>query len=213
MFDLEQSITAWRQQMLAAGIKSPTTLEELESHLREEIERQVKSGMNTQQAFEMAAQAIGRKKELEKEFRKSEPWEARLVKLMGIGCSAVAFIFSLWFLSFLLIDETDLTTKTIGLMAVVTIVLGWKYNYKFLPVISNPLTRSMIGFACCLGSVIMIQLFIKYVLTDSMVHPARVEMPWGRVLAVFLWAWTVMAILASIGNGLEKAARTREAKS
>ena len=39
MFDLEQSITNWRKQMLAAGIKSPVPLEELEIHLREEIER------------------------------------------------------------------------------------------------------------------------------------------------------------------------------
>ena len=40
MFDLEQSIADWRRQMLAAGIKTPVPLEELESHLREEIERQ-----------------------------------------------------------------------------------------------------------------------------------------------------------------------------
>jgi len=37
MFDLEQAIIAWRQQMLAAGIKSPVPLEELENHLRDEI--------------------------------------------------------------------------------------------------------------------------------------------------------------------------------
>jgi hypothetical protein len=32
--------------MLAAGIETPLPLEELEIHLREEIERQVKSGLN-----------------------------------------------------------------------------------------------------------------------------------------------------------------------
>jgi hypothetical protein len=41
MFNLEQSIAEWRQQMLAAGIKTPATLNELESHLREEFERQI----------------------------------------------------------------------------------------------------------------------------------------------------------------------------
>lgn len=56
----------------------------------------------------------------------------------------------------------------------------------------------------------MIQLFIKYVLTDMMVYPPRVEMPRGRLLALFQWAWTVMAILSSIGYGLEKAARERQ---
>jgi len=39
MFELEKSIADWRRQMLAAGIKSPLPLEELEIHLREEIER------------------------------------------------------------------------------------------------------------------------------------------------------------------------------
>ena len=34
MFDLEKSITRWREQMLAAGIKTPSPLEELENHLR-----------------------------------------------------------------------------------------------------------------------------------------------------------------------------------
>ena len=37
MFDLEQSIAEWRRQMLAAGIKTPVPLEELEIHLREDI--------------------------------------------------------------------------------------------------------------------------------------------------------------------------------
>ena len=38
MFDLEQAIAEWRKQMLAAGIKAPVPLDELESHLREEVE-------------------------------------------------------------------------------------------------------------------------------------------------------------------------------
>ncbi|HEY5041998.1 MAG TPA: hypothetical protein VIK53_08340 [Verrucomicrobiae bacterium] len=52
MFNLEQSIADWRQQMLAAGIETPVPLDELEIHLREEIERQMKSGSDKQQAFE-----------------------------------------------------------------------------------------------------------------------------------------------------------------
>ena len=39
-----KSIAEWREQMLAAGIKTPVPLEELEIHLREEIEQQMKSG-------------------------------------------------------------------------------------------------------------------------------------------------------------------------
>ncbi len=210
MFNLEQSIEKWRKQMLAAGIKLES-LDELEGHLREEIERQTKVGVVEQQAFDMAVKTIGRGAELKKEFSKAEPLEARLVKLLSIGCSVVAFLFSLWLLPFLLIDSAGWMNKITGLMAVATIILAWKYNYKLLSVIPNHWMRSLAGFACCVASVIMIQLFIKYVLVDSITRPALIETPEGRgrVLAMFLWAWTAMAILGGIGNGLEKAAREK----
>jgi hypothetical protein len=72
MFNLEQSIADWRKQMLAAGIQTPVPLEELEIHLREEIERQTKSGLNEQKAFEISVQRIGQPKALDREFNKSE---------------------------------------------------------------------------------------------------------------------------------------------
>jgi hypothetical protein len=71
MFDLEKAIAEWRQQMLAAGIKSPTPLEELECHLREEIERQIHLGLNAQAAFDLATQKIGQAGLLKIEFKKT----------------------------------------------------------------------------------------------------------------------------------------------
>jgi hypothetical protein len=70
MFDLEQSIADWRKQMLAAGIQTPVPLDELETHLREEIEQQMKSGINSQQAFENSVHRIGHADELKSEFKK-----------------------------------------------------------------------------------------------------------------------------------------------
>jgi len=72
MFNLEEQISEWRKQMLAAGIKSPVPLEELEIHLRDEIERQIKSGLNEQKAFEISVQQIGPSKALGSEFKKGE---------------------------------------------------------------------------------------------------------------------------------------------
>jgi hypothetical protein len=71
MFDLEQSIADWRKQMLAAGIETPVPLEELELHLREEIERQTESGVSAQRAFESAIQKIGQPAALKSEFQKT----------------------------------------------------------------------------------------------------------------------------------------------
>jgi hypothetical protein len=70
MFNLEQSIAEWRQQMLAAGIQTPVPLEELESHLREEIERQKKLGLSEQETFNSAAQKIGQARKVQMEFKK-----------------------------------------------------------------------------------------------------------------------------------------------
>jgi len=89
MFDIEKSIANWRQQMLAAGIKTPVPLEELESHLREEIERQMKSGLNEQKAFEISVEQIGQPKMLGSEFKKSE---GTLMKKIGIFAAIVGAV-------------------------------------------------------------------------------------------------------------------------
>ncbi len=68
MFDLGQSIANWRKEMIAAGIK-PESLDELEIHLREEIEEQIKLGANEEQAFEIAVQRIGQAGPLKTEFK------------------------------------------------------------------------------------------------------------------------------------------------
>src|SRR5215468_8725005 len=70
MFNLEQSIVEWRRQMLAAGLKNPGLLDELESHLREEVEQQIQSGAAAQDAFEKAVEQMGQAKALKQEFKK-----------------------------------------------------------------------------------------------------------------------------------------------
>jgi hypothetical protein len=71
MFDLEKSIAEWRKQMLAAGIKTPVPLEELECHLRDDVEQQIQSGLNAQQAFENSVRRIGQADKLKSEFKKT----------------------------------------------------------------------------------------------------------------------------------------------
>jgi hypothetical protein len=68
MFDLEKSIAAWRQQMQAAGIRSLSKLDELESHLREHFHLRVKAGLNQERALEQAIATIGHAQPLRAEF-------------------------------------------------------------------------------------------------------------------------------------------------
>ena len=91
MFNLEKSIADWREQMLAAGIKTPVPLEELEIHLREEIERQMKSGLGEQKVFEISIRQIGQPKRLKKEFNKSKRKYMKRTLVILLGIFAVLF--------------------------------------------------------------------------------------------------------------------------
>src|SRR5262245_30181199 len=98
MPDLEENIAEWRQHMLAAGIKTPV-LNELESHLRDEVEQQVRSGSSAPQAFETAVQRIGHANALKTEFKKITSVKTlRPGKLLGIACGVIACSFSLMIL-------------------------------------------------------------------------------------------------------------------
>jgi hypothetical protein len=68
MFDLDKAIAEWRRQMADGGIKASPVLNELESHLRDEFERQMTSGVPPQNAFEIAVQRIGQPGVLQNEF-------------------------------------------------------------------------------------------------------------------------------------------------
>jgi hypothetical protein len=69
MPDLEQQISAWRQQMLAAHI-AREAVAELECHLREQVVALVAAGNSESDAFIAAAERLGGAATLKTEFRK-----------------------------------------------------------------------------------------------------------------------------------------------
>jgi hypothetical protein len=205
MFDLEQAIVDWRRQMLAAGIQTPVPLEELENHLREEVERQMRSGLDAQQAFEAATRKIGPARALRSEFEKNNtPIGARFVELSGIAWGVIAGLFSLWFLLVLFtVHEVNWAARLLGLLAFALTVLSWRYGYRVLPVIRHRLVRTAIGLAGCVASIGWMGIFVKLILPPLI---ERVDISPGRLMVSFLWAWTVAAALASIAHGLGKVA-------
>jgi hypothetical protein len=70
MFNLHHAITEWRQQMATGGINTPAVLDELESHLQDDVERQVQSGAGAEQAFRAAVSRLGQPNALTNEFSK-----------------------------------------------------------------------------------------------------------------------------------------------
>ena len=106
--------------MLAAGIKTPVPLEELEIHLCEEIEQQKKSGVSAQRAFENAILKIGQPGALKSEFQKTNAStiERKCITAIagGILAALVGFIL-LWAATVQSRDLGKMTSETSVLFA------------------------------------------------------------------------------------------------
>ena len=223
--NLEENISEWRLQMLSAGIKTPAPLEELESHLREDITRQMQSGLSAQQAFESAAKRIGHALELKREFKKiGAPMEIqKVIKLAGIICVATALAGQLltcapvvFAFAFALGSRLSLMAKVLPLtgwaITVAITVLSWKYNHKLLPVIRNQPLRRAVGIVCYAGCLLWIR-FVLFHLPIGEIRNFFQFYIFQFFLTQFLFGaeWAVIAILGGIAHGLEKAAGSQNA--
>jgi hypothetical protein len=70
MPDLESMIAEWRRAMKRGGIRSRDELDELEGHLRDSIDERLRSGVEPDRAFSMAADRMGAPRQLRNEFQK-----------------------------------------------------------------------------------------------------------------------------------------------
>lgn len=98
MFNLEQAISDWRRKLSAAGMRSRDIVDELESHLREEIERQIQSGAAEHHAFQTAIARLGEAGALQNEFAKlnTERVPSRFLKLCYALFGAGMFLINTW---------------------------------------------------------------------------------------------------------------------
>jgi hypothetical protein len=237
MRNLDAKITEWRRQMSADGIKSRSVLDELEAHLREDVESQVKAGVNEETAFEVAVQRIGKSDLLKAEFAKISG-KSGPGKMIGIGCCVFACLYSLLLVPHVFtISELTLTQRILGLSAVALTffsMVSWRFSYRFLPAIRNQRIRKAAGIVCGVVGFAWVLIFAN--LLPNVITPfflskdVSADSIRGRVLiglqqaspegfwAVFmvgislLWALALVAVLGGIAYGLEEAARRQSQK-
>ncbi len=201
MFDLEQAIGEWRKQMLAAGIKTPVPLEELESHLRDEIEQQMESGLEPQKALALAVHNIGQVQILKTEFIKIGGVRKRgrfttLLSLIGLICLIP------WLTYDLFKHEMSMPWRLVGIVDIGLITLAFLGNVRvnnLFPVIPNHRTRSLIGNSFLVGGVIFgvaLNHFGGYFFLSP-----------GPQWVVTQWSFTLTIAGAIISSGLEGAAK------
>lgn len=68
--ELEKRIAAWRRSMGTAAGQRRELLDELEAHLREEVERLTNAGVGEKEAFELALSKLGAPSAVAAEYAK-----------------------------------------------------------------------------------------------------------------------------------------------
>ncbi|HAO78613.1 MAG TPA: hypothetical protein DCQ92_06480, partial [Verrucomicrobia subdivision 3 bacterium] len=189
MFDLEHAIADWRQQMLAAGIKTPVPLEELEIHLREEIEQQTKSGLSEQEIVNSAVQKIGQAHMIQNEFKKVEATkEDREWKFVQILFVVITSLFSSFLCGMVIFkmgcfSEATSDQKISCLAAVAAFALlawGGRLSCRMFPVIRAKRIRDAI---CISGGVLLMLWWMVFV---HIILP-RHDFTTGQLLVTILW--------------------------
>ena len=86
MFDLNSRIKFWRRQFEQSSYFSREEIDELESHFRDLIDREIELGSDPETAFLTAKAALGGVDRLKSEYSKANPGQfVRLVKRVGLG--------------------------------------------------------------------------------------------------------------------------------
>ncbi len=74
MFDLNDEIQDWRKQLSGTGACYAKDVEELEAHLRDEIEHLTATGLTSEEGFLVARYRLGEAEALGREYSKVNPW-------------------------------------------------------------------------------------------------------------------------------------------
>jgi hypothetical protein len=194
MFDLEQHIRAWRQAQADALPGRPEAIAELESHLRDEVQRLVDAGQTVAAAWPLALSRLGQPAELAVEFAKLPPpapafwWPARLTLFAPIPLGVA--------LAALLAARIAAGMDLLLAAHVFTVTLGYSVTFAVGALaVCSILTRALRGWdahrAAALRAVVCKLTMAGLALTAIGVALGGVwaREHWGR-----LWGWDLVEI-------------------
>jgi hypothetical protein len=181
MLNLDQAIADWRKQMLAAGIRTPVPLDELENHLREDIEQQVRCGVPPERAFALAVERIGDAKVLNREFEKTEnlgTLRKRKLLYASSVLAGAALVYSIVFVAWFIerrrgnieITRTEFFLVLGAMFA--TILFGFigRYFAKFLPVVTSERSQAALIVAVVFLGGGLFRWIFSFLSADNLVH-------------------------------------------
>jgi len=192
MHKLDQLLAEWRRNMKTAPRLGRETLDELENHLRENVDHFVRSGMTEAEAFRRAVTELGTAPRIASEFQKLDESTWLPVKvIIGIGVTeALALTFLLIArmdagrLTFLLATHVFMitlgytTTFLVGALGICFV--GQRCFSDFTPLRERSLTRVTFILGCVAAGLSAVGVILGMVW-------AKAE--WGRY-----WAWDAKEI-------------------
>jgi hypothetical protein len=193
MFDLEKAIAEWRRRMLAAGISAPESLDELESHLREEIEERMRLGLDAQRAFEAAVERVGQPSALGAEFAKLSLSRRTLpLKYLRIFCFLAAPL-GLLTGTWTFLEAGIAPTQRILGMSGVTIITFYLGALPFLQRLLPDANRAGVRKAIVVGSFLM----HAWIITTLLSSVKIIHVSFGLTLEMSFW-WLMASFWATM---------------
>jgi hypothetical protein len=193
MFNLEQAITNWRRQLIVSGIKTPVPMDELEGHFREEIERQMQSGLDEQKAFETAVGRIGKANSLKQEFQKiSSADKAQLRKRAGYFYAGITVFYTLAATCAMFKYNLSINEWLLGLAAQTTLLcltfFAWRLAPPFFLLMASRHAKSAVGLIGGVSGAIWFLVFAYFILPCF-------DFTTGQFLVAVLWAMVPTLVL------------------
>jgi hypothetical protein len=213
MFDLEKTIREWREQMISGGIKTPAPMEELENHLRAEIERQTARGMDARSSFENASRNIGSADLLTREFEKIRK-EARAAREAQIVIAVSVFTVTggaLVMAGLLLLRAGSLSDLTavqqlsslVALALMCFFAFAGRLAYRLFPFVARKKMRDVI---CVSGAVLLSLWFVIFFWGILPRHDYMM----GQLMLALVWCFMMpFGIFVGLVAGIETAARKK----
>jgi hypothetical protein len=193
MFDLEESVAEWRRQTLEAGIKSPVTLDELELHLREEIERLMDSGIGEPAAFTAAVKNLGPAQVLRDEFAKAGAMNMlKRRKLAGFFNAAILGIYTLAVICAMFKYRPSVGEWLSCLAAQAVLLSGcyliWRSGPRIFPFIGSRRLQSVVGLLGGISGAVWFVIFANWILPCF-------SFTTGQLMVALSWAMVPTLIL------------------
>jgi hypothetical protein len=225
MRDLEQQIANWRRTMAKVSGYRPELLNELEQHLRDEIDQPRRTGISVDKAFDMAVSKLGTPAHVMAEFNKLTSTRASWlpVKIARWFLAAIAVVLAIVFAikgeRFGLLLGTHIACVTLGYL--MTFVIGGlgicalcaQWFGSTGPTQRHALLQSVFQFAAISAILVAIAVLLgafwakdhlgRYWGWDLKETGGAVVLGWITLFAFLRWlrpAPTLIAPLAVLGN-------------